>query len=423
MNLVCLGINHRTAPLEVREKVWFSNDEVRAILPVLREGQADECVLVSTCNRTELYYLPKPNAPNEADLWSFLASFKKSGPEVHREHFYRINSLNVVKHLFKVASAVDSMVIGDVQILNQIKEAYAIGQELHSTGTILNRLFTAALHVGKRSRTETEIGEGAVSISYAAAELASKIFDDLSRRTALLIGAGETGELAAKHLSSKNIKKLWIANRTPERAEALARQLQAEAMPFDRITSALREVDIIITSVSAPGYILTAADLSQLGKARGGKPLFLIDLGVPRNIEPSTKTLENVFLHDIDTLKHITDKNLAHREAEIPKVQEIILHEVAQYNNWVQSLEIAPTIEQLQNQFEAIRRAEIEKHRHHFKPEEQEQLEMVTRRIVNKILHTPMVNLRNGSQEEGEDRRNKINIVRYLFGLDKKDAE
>lgn len=421
MELICLGINHRTAPVDIREKMWFSTDELRSFLPRLHSGDAEECVLVSTCNRTELYYVPKNDKIDPWNVWIQMTAAKPGAESMARDHFYVIPSFHAVKHLFNVTAAADSMILGDVQIIGQVKEAFQLAGELRTTGILLNRLFTSALHLGKRVRTETEIGEGAISVSYAAAELAGKIFEDLSRRTALLIGAGETGELAAKHLCSRRLGRLRIANRTRERAENLARQLGGEAIDFSTVTEALHDVDILISSVTIDGYLFTADDLRRIVRLRGGKPLFIIDIGVPRNIDPGANTIETIFLNDIDALNHIIDNNLVNRLAEIPRVRMIIWDELVKFHAWHSSLEVAPTIELLRDQFEAIRREEVEKHRQRFPVEKQEDLEILTRRIVNKILHTPMVNLRNNAGPDAPDQlRNKLHLLRYLFGLDKK---
>jgi len=251
MNIFCLGINHRTAPVEIREKLWFSRDEIVSALETLQQNNLKELVLVSTCNRTELYYSFRGKIIDNQPLWKILAAQKKA-TGLGNENFYSLSSLNAVKHIFGVASGIDSMVLGDVQILNQMKEAFTLAQEHHSTGLLINRLFNTAFHVGKRSRTETEIGEGAVSISYAAAELASKIFEDLTKHSALLIGAGETGELTAKHLTSRNLGNLIVANRTRSRAEELAAKLEGKVIDFDRILDELHHVDIVISSVESP---------------------------------------------------------------------------------------------------------------------------------------------------------------------------
>jgi glutamyl-tRNA reductase len=423
MNIHCLGINHRTAPIEIREKLWFSNGELPSLLAALHAGeQMAECALVSTCNRTELYYVPAPGSPNGAPLWRTLAAKKGTADAFRDEHFYSYSGLDAVRHLYRVVSGIDSMVLGDVQIISQVKEAFQAAQEHHTTGILLNRLYNNALHVGKRSRTETEIGEGAVSVSYAAAELASKIFSDLSKRTAMLVGAGETGKLTAKHLQGRNLGKMVFANRTRAHAERLAEVLGGgSVVDYERMASEVPNVDILISSVNSPSHVLTAAEIRQAMKSRGNRPLFIIDIGVPRNIDPAANTIDNVFLHDIDGLNQIIDGNLAHRRAEVPKVESIIDEEATVFEHWFQSLDVSPTIQQLREAFEQIRSEEVGKHANHFDRDTADAVELLTKRIVNKILHTPMSNLRNGTGEPGADEtRTKIYFIRHLFGLDKR---
>ncbi len=424
MNIFCIGISHRTAPVEVREKLWFSSDELPQTLAVLRETGLREAVLVSTCNRTELYYVPdqaESNGTPRQPLWKVLTQLRQAGDQITEQHFYFLESEKAVRQAFRVATGIDSMVLGDVQILNQMKEAFILSQEQSATGIFLNRLFNSALHAGKRSRTETEIAEGAVSVSYAATELASKIFEDLSTRTALLIGAGETGELTAKHLLSRNLGNLFVTNRTRERAEEMVGLLGGAVIDFADFRERIRDVDIIISSVNAPSHVLSAAELKQALKARDRGPLVIIDIGVPRNIDPAVREIAEIFLNDIDSLNHIVDANLDHRRAEVPKIEVIIDEEIAQFRAWHSSLEVAPTIQQLRDQFESIRQAEVEKHLHRFSAEQHESVEMLTRRIVNKILHTPMVNLREtqGGHSDHES-RTRVSIIRHLFGLDHK---
>ncbi|MBI5020468.1 MAG: glutamyl-tRNA reductase [Ignavibacteriales bacterium] len=420
MNIYCLGINHRTAPVEIREKLWFSRDEIVSALETLQQNNLKELVLVSTCNRTELYHSFRDELLSSQPLWEILAEQKKADG-ISAENFYSLSSLGAVKHLFGVASGIDSMVLGDVQILNQMKEAFNLSQEHQTTGLLINRLFNTAFHVGKRSRSETEIGEGAVSVSYAAAELASKIFEELTKRSALLIGAGETGELTAKHLSSRNLGNLIIANRTRSRAEELAAKLNGKVTDFDKILDELQHIDIVISSVESSNHIITEKNLRAAMKQRGNKTLFIIDIGVPRNIEHSANRIENIFLYDIDDLNQIIDKNLDRRKAEIPKIQQIILDELSQFKSWYDSLEVTPTIQQLREQFENIRIEEVKKHIHHFPTGEHEEIEILTKRIVNKILHTPMVNLKNNPEEYSKhETQTKVHILRHLFGLEKK---
>ncbi len=417
MNIVCLGLNHRVAPVSVREKLWFSEDDVRAILLRLKASGVEESVLISTCNRTELYYVPPASGMDERAVWHVLTSYKNAGDGECSDALYAVHSLHAVQHLFKLASGIDSMVLGDVQILNQIKSSYAIAQACRSTGQVLNKMFSAALHTGKRARTETEIGDGAVSVGYAAAELASKIFHDLSRKTALLIGAGETGELTAQHLRSHGLGQLLVANRTRERAEQLSARMNGRVVEFSELVSALPEVDIIISSVSAPDYVLNRAAMDGVMKRRGPSPLFVIDIGVPRNVDPAVGSVANIFLHDVDSLQLIIDKNVERRKAELPHVRDIVFEELLQFDHWHASLELTPTIQQLRDQFEQIRQSELERFSHHITADLQDDVSILTKRIINKILHTPMVTLK-GELGKSHEVKKDIQLVRAIFGLD-----
>lgn len=429
MNLFCIGINHRTAPLNVRESVWYSNEEIEQLLPSFKANNLQECVFVSTCNRTELYGVPAENDVSRSTLEKLLyliihsKTRQKPAPAQHH-HFYTLQSLLVARHVLSVASGIDSMVLGDVQILSQMKEAFDIANQRGTVGTILTKLFQTAFHAGKRSRAETEIGHGAVSVSYAAAELAGKIFDDLSKRQALLVGAGETGKLTAKHLASKGIGKLYLTNRTKERADGIAALLGGTVVPFEHMVDAMQHVDIVITSVAAPAYILTEQDIHAIMKHRSNNPLFIIDIGVPRNVDPKANNIGNVFLHDLDALNIIVGKNLQKREREVQKVQNIVREETLKFYQWYNALQITPTIQELRERFEAIRQHEFEQALHRFPPELRESVEMLTRRIVNKILHTPMVNLKNGTDGGvREETLKKLSVIRHLFGLEHKSDQ
>ncbi|RCK75849.1 MAG: Glutamyl-tRNA reductase [Ignavibacteriae bacterium] len=421
MNLISIGINHRTAPVEVREKIWFSNDEIILILPKLKEKFFKECVLVSTCNRTELYGIPSNELVDTQQIEEELIKFKNADNSVKPEHFYLLHSSIAISHLFKVVSGIDSMILGDVQILNQIKEAYLTAAKLKTVGKLTARLFDTAFHVGKRARSETQIGEGAVSISYAAVELASKIFSDLKRHTALIIGSGETAQLTAKHLQAKNIGKLIFTNRTREKAENLAKEMNGAVIEFNNLAEELDNIDIIISSITIPDYIITSKQMQKVMRERHNRQLFIIDIGVPRNIDPEIARIENVFLYDIDALNNIIDKNLEKRRAEVPKVKKIVFEELEQFYNWYKSLQVNPTIQELRLQFEKIREEEVSKNINRFKVEDRELVDIITKRIINKILHTPIVNLKNGNNSEiDEDTISKVSLIRSLFGLEKK---
>ncbi len=417
MNLVSIGISHRTAAVEIRERMWLSNEETRLAVARLKERFFTECMLVSTCNRTELYGLERETPVSQSDLKSFLIGFKNAADTVRHDHFYGSSAEEAVAHLFKVASGVDSMVVGDIQILNQVKEAFMLAREMQTLGPVMNRLMQATLHVGKRTRTETLICEGAVSVSYAAVELASKIFADLSRKSALLIGAGETGELTMKHLVGKGVGHVFIANRTREKADALAAEFGGTAVPYETLVDTLGAVDIVITSVASPSYVVQPEHVHDVMHRRSNNPLFIIDIGVPRNVNPASKKIENVFLYDIDGLSSIVDRNLERRIAELPRVDAIVNEELGEFFRWIDTLRVGPTIQQFRDTLEAIRREEVEKNINRFKPEDRDLVELLTHRIVNKILHQPTTALKQGDGEGGQETLLRVKILRDLFGL------
>ncbi len=425
MNLVAVGINHRTAPLEVREKLWMSSDEIRAAVAALKGKPFSECFIVSTCNRTELYGVYNSNGsgidtpPDVNGLKDQLIGFKSASGDVKREHMYHMVSANAIRHLFKVASGIDSMVIGDIQILSQIKDDFNIAYEEKAAGPFLHRLLQSTYHVGKRTRTETTITEGAVSVSYAAVELANKIFSDLSKKTALLIGAGETGELTAKHLIGRGIGGIFVANRTRAKAEELVAALGGKVVDFESLQQMLAQVDIVVSSITSGQYVITKSDVQRAMKERSHKPLFIIDIGVPRNIDPGANNIDNVFLHDMDGISVIIDRNVQKRKAEIPRVNEIVFEELTEFHNWYNSLQVNPTIHDLRTHFEQVRQEEVEKNINRFSAEDRELVDLVTKRIVNKLLHLPTTNLKNGSEESEEEKHKKLHIVRSLFGLHK----
>ncbi len=418
MNLVCVGISHHTAPLETRERLWFSDQEVRTALPRAIQTLGTEAVLYSTCNRTELYALAIDPAAAVEPMKQFLLAQKGVAGTVPPEQLFVHTGSDAVDHLFRVASGIDSMVLGDVQILAQVRVGYQTAVEQGTAGLFMNRLFQLASRVGKRARTETTIGEGAVSVSYAAVELAERIFDGLRAKTALVIGAGETAELTAKHLQGREIGKLIVTNRTFEKANALAQNVGGTAVPFDQWMEHLPAVDIVISSVEVSRYVLMAADVARLQKIRRTDgPLFLIDIGVPRNLDPEIRSLENVFLYDLDTLNQMVAENLQKRGEQIPKVESIIGEVLKELVEWYGSLEVNPTIGALTEMMERIRSEELARHINRFEQKDRELAELVTKRIVNKILHSPIVNLRNGHSRPVAERLQRMHAIRELFGL------
>ena len=417
MNLLCVGISHHTAPLDVRERLWFSSEEIRQTLPRLKPLGIGECVMFSTCNRTELYVLTENNTLPSEEIKRILITQKSADGRVQPSDMFTLTEGDAARHLFRVAAGTDSMVLGDVQILAQVKEGFHLATELGTAGFFMNRLFQLAFRTGKRARTETEIGDGAVSVSYAAVELAEKIFDDLHKKSALVIGAGETSDLTATHLRGKEIGKLYITNRTQERAEQLAIKVQGIVIPFDNLFDTLLNVDIVISSVEVNRFILTASDVRQTLKRLGSKTLLIIDIGVPRNIDPEVKNIENVFLYDLDTLNLMVEENLQKRRAEIPKVETVITEVLAELTHWYSSLEVNPTITALTQFMENIRQEELAKNINRFDPKDRELAELVTKRIINKIIHAPIVNLRSGQESSLVERLQKMSAIQKLFGL------
>ncbi|GAB4330301.1 MAG: glutamyl-tRNA reductase [Calditrichia bacterium] len=418
MEIYLLGANHKTAEVEFRERIALSGEEMPRVLRQLLDLPAvNEGAIVSTCNRTEIYVVVDKAPDIYPTLEKFVRSYSGVDFDAGSNRFYRMMNEKAIHHLFQVAAGLDSMILGEPQILGQVKDAYRIASELNATGTILNRLFHYSFLVGKRIRNETALGAGAVSVAYAAVELAQKIFKDLTRRSVLLIGAGETGELTARHLNEKGIGNLFITNRTFSRAEDLARELNGKALPFEQMSEKYPEVDIIIGAATAPQHLITRADLGRVLHKRGARPLFMIDIGVPRNFDPEINKLESVFLHDIDNLQQIIDKNLEKRRQEIPKAEKIISEEIQHFQQWVKSLDIAPTVVSLRRHFEEIRRAEIQKHAGKLSDAEREKVELITRQLMNKYLHMPTVQLKKYGNGQA-DGLLRIDVVRELFGLE-----
>lgn len=426
--LYLIGINHKTADLETREKLWLSDDDIRKILPEIREEFFEECFMVSTCNRTELYGVPRNtySHPTEKEYLKAvedkLSSFAKPGTVFTTENFYRHKNMAAARHLLEVSTGLDSMVIGDVQILNQIRQHYNLASELKSNGPILNKLLHVAIHTGKRSKTETEITKGAVSVSYAAVDLAAKIYFNLEQKSALLIGAGETGELTAKHLVARGIKNLFIINRTFQKAEDLAKRLNAVAIPIESLHQQLHSTDIVISSINSPGYVLSKPDITTILQKRKHSPLLIIDIGVPRNIDPEIDSIDNIFLHDMDSLSAIVEQSLDNRSKCIPEVNNIIKEELDEFDRWCRSHSVVPLVDELQSVYENIRNEELNYHIHKFRNEDRDLVDHLTKRIIHRLIQLPAMELRNGVDETQQQKEMKINLVKKLFGLNGRDS-
>ena len=424
MNLIAISINHRTAPIELREALNLSEDEVRILIDKAKACILKEGLILSTCNRTEIYGIPADSSLNTPHLQKFIIE-NKNTVKTTEENFQSFISRDSLEHLFRVATGIDSLLIGDNQVYKQVKDAFRVSEEMQFAGFLMKRVFDSALKAGKRAITETAISEGAVTVAYAAVQLIEKIFSSLNKKSALVIGTGETGEIAAKHLSDRGIEKLTLTNRTLDKAEKLALNLNASVLPFDQFKNSLHNFDIIISATSSENILISKEDVKAAMKKRDFASMVLMDIAVPRDIDPASKQIDYVFYHDIDSLNIIVEQNLTKRKAEIPKVQKIIDEELDLFFEWYNSLQSAPTIKTLRDHFEAIRTEEVEKNINKFSSEDREKLEIVTKRIVNKILHHPTIELRkvNESGTGAEDAATKIGIIRSLFGIDKNSTD
>jgi glutamyl-tRNA reductase len=418
MNLIGISINHRSSPIEIRESVHLNRNEIVEFIPSLKEVFSDG-VVISTCNRTEIFGLPSIYSISTNSIIESLQKYKPVA-ELKPEHFSKYFSCGAVKHLFNVASGIDSLVIGDSQILGQVKEAFEISDDMNFAGPVFHRLFDTAIKVGKRTIKETGIGEGAVTISYAAVQVVEKIFAGLEKKSALVIGAGETGELAALHLKDKGIGKIFIANRTTERAKSLAEKVIGEIVPFQSLKEHLHNFDIIISATSADNFIIVHSDILNAMKKRKGAPIVLMDIAIPRDIDPDVRKVDNVFYNDMDSLKIIVDQNLQKRRNEIPNVENIIMEEMIGFFGWYNTLEVVPTIKTLRNFFDQIRSDELDKLKNKVSEEDFCKIEDMTRRLIGRLLHNPTVKLRELAEAGNNIQKVTTNsiILKELFNLD-----
>lgn len=421
MEICILGVSHQTTPVEIRERLAFSNQRLTdALLGIKALPEVNEDLIISTCNRTEIVAVIKKEGSGLERIRSFVLEFQGIEEGNLPDGFYVYKGRDAVEHLFRVASSLESMVVGEPQILGQVKDAFQCAQQAGVLGTILNSLFTQAIRVAKKVRTDTGIAKNAVSVSFAAVELARKIFGDISDKTILLIGAGEMSELAAKHLITNGVKNLIVANRTWERAQALAKEFNGEAVLFARILDILDRADIIITSTGAPHYILNKGHIHQAMRRRKNRPIFLIDIALPRDIDPEVNRYDNVFLYDIDDLQNVIDANIKEREKEAKRASEIISKEVDQFIKGCEMMAVMPTIAQLRSFMEGIRKRELERALSeipNIENGQREVLDAMTSAIIKKILHRPIVRLK--TEEDADALKSLIRATEELFNLDK----
>lgn len=420
--LLVIGCSHKTAPLELRETLAFAPDQIREALRLARgEKVLQETMILSTCNRTEIYSLSSDPAHAETYVHGLISRFKGSDLLGAGDNSYTYREREMVRHLFRVAAGLDSMMVGEMQILGQVKDAYELACEGGSAGLFLHRLLAAAFRTGKRARSETEIGAGAVSFASAAVTLATKIFSDLSDKRILLVGAGDTGRLAAQHFSEQRPAGLLIANRTSEHAKALAEELGGEAVPFPDLLPSLFRADIVVCATRSPGTVLTPDLVRRAMRERSSRPLVCVDLAVPRDIDPAVARMDNVFVYALEALQTIMDQNLARRRREAPRVELIVEEEVERFFQWARSLEVTPVVRGLRERFETIRAEEVRKHRKQFREDQQGHVEALTRSLMNKLLHHPTTRIKE-LDPESEDGLIRLDAVRDLFDLHSKDA-
>ncbi len=420
MNIIVLGVNHKTAPVGIREKLAFGERHLDESMNILL-GLPDikERVILSTCNRVEIYARTGNIEDGIKRLKDFIYKYHRINYGELENYFYTYYTEDAIDHLFKVSSSLDSMVVGEPQILGQVKDAYTFAKERKATGMILNQLFERAFSVAKKVRTETRIAENAVSISYVAVELAKKIFGELEGKTIMIIGAGEMSELAARHLISNGARNILVSNRTFEKAVELARELKASAIRFDSIEDEMARTDIVISSTGAPTFIIKKDMVERIIHQRRNRPIFFIDIAVPRDIEPAVNEVENVYLYDIDDLQHVVDANVKEREKESQKAVKIVEKEVGQFLNWLDGLEIVPTITALREKAEAVRQKELEEAFSKLgtvSDKERLVIDNLSSAIVKKLLHEPTMNLKK--QIESTDGHWYIKVVRHLFNLE-----
>ena len=419
-DIVLLGLNHKTAPVEIRELLSFSAGQVAEALKALQKNPVIREVMVfSTCNRVEILMVTPDASIAAKTAKTFLSDYK--GIPIHTfEDLLYIHAADAgVSHLFKVASSLDSMIVGEPQILGQIKEAYQMATANKSSGVILNRLLHKTFSVAKRVRSETGIGDNAVSISFAAVELARKIFGSLSGKKVLLIGAGDMAELAVENLKKYMACDIYVANRTFSRGVELAKRFNGQAVRIEEIDELLRSVDIVISSTGSPGFIITRDQVKGVLRDRKNRPLFFIDIAVPRDIDPEINRMSNSYVYDIDDLKGVIDQNIEDRNKAAIKAERIIEEAVIQFRRWYESLDAVPTIIALRSKIDIIAKAEVEKtlqSMHHLSEADTRAIIRMTDALISKILHDPTVFLK----EKGRHGKNSnsVDITRKLFRLD-----
>ncbi|HVA00511.1 MAG TPA: glutamyl-tRNA reductase [Terriglobia bacterium] len=419
MNLALVGINHRTAPVEVRERMNIPEARLEeAVADLAHRDGITEGLILSTCNRVEVIANAQNNVAAEPVIRRFLADHHHCDLAAYEPHFYRYRQQQVVEHLFRVASSLDSMIVGEPQILGQLKQAYNVARQAGALNGTLNEIVLQALTVARKVRRDTAIGASAVSVSYAAVELARKIFRDLTGTTIFVIGAGKMSEIAAKNLIRSGASAIFVSNRTYERATELAKAFHGTAIRFEELFDHVQKADIVICSTSAPHYVIHREHAEKWLAARKNRPIFFIDISVPRNVDPAINQLDNAFVYDIDDLGQVVEANKKQREREASWAEEIVQDEVQKAMRRMASREVVPTIVALEQRLEHIRESELERYRgrlNALSPQQREAVEALTKGILNKILHGPITELKSGAGRP--EQSSLVQVVRKIFGV------
>jgi glutamyl-tRNA reductase len=415
MNFHLIGVNHNTAPLEVRERFAVTEAQLPdAVRTLVRQPGVEEGMVLSTCNRVEVL----TSTRQEIDLRAFLGAYFRVNPNSLNSHIYEFQERAAVRHVFRVASSLDSMVVGEPQILGQVKEAYALARSLGAINSALEALLSRAFAVAKRVRTETAIGSSSVSVASVAVDLAEKIFGSLHGKTVYLVGAGKMAELAARQLLARGAGKILFSNRTYERAADLAAAFGGQTIPIEQLYHVAEQADIILTSTGSPEALFRREHGEVLRSRRRGRPVFFIDIAVPRNVAPEVNRLEGLFVYDVDDLQSIASKNTAERKKEAERAEEIVESEVERFASRLKSLEVVPTILSLQEYCETIRQAEIDRIRGRLggiSPDQEAAIDAMTRGIINKLLHTPITTLKSSTAEP--EAATIHEMIRRIFNL------
>jgi glutamyl-tRNA reductase len=417
-SIFVLGVNHKTAPVEVREQLAFTDDPEAPFRHFKSIEGCEEFCFLSTCNRVEVIFTTPRKEETIRAIRRFLFQASNLSDEESEKYTYLHHGSNAITHIYRVSSSLDSMIVGEPQILGQLKDAYRQSSEREGTGVILNRLLHKAFSVAKKIRTETNIGGSAVSISYAAIELAKKIFGDISGKKVMLVGAGEMAELAAEHLVNQGISEVIVANRTLENAVLLAQRFKGKAVGLNELLEQLKIVDIMISSTGASGLILHQKEVKSIMPKRRNRPLFMIDIAVPRDLDPELNNLENVYLYDVDDLTHVVEINKSERGQEAAKAERIVGEETLKFLQWLENMELTPTIMAMRQKADTIAQAELAKTIRNIElsKKERKSIEKMACAIVNKLLHDPILHLKEDCPPD--QKQQKLDHARNLFALD-----